>query len=327
MTTIASVRPGEVPRISKLVLGTMTFGDTVDEITAARLLDAALAAGVNTIDTANVYSDGRAEEMLGRLLKDSHDEVVLASKAGMPHPDCGDYSPLSPHGLRNSIEGSLRRLHVDTIDLFYLHQPDRAASLEATLSTVAELTSEGKIKAFGVSNFSAWQIADIMCAAAELGTPRPTVAQQLYNLVARRIEEEYLEFATNHGISTIVYNPLAGGLLAGGLSFDSRPSEGRFGNSRISEAYMERYWVRTLFNAVDRLKEIAARAGIAPAALALRWLAFRDGVRSVVLGSSTLGHLRENVAAVSEGPLPQAVVDACDAVGADLRGPMPAYNR
>jgi aryl-alcohol dehydrogenase-like predicted oxidoreductase len=327
MTTVGSAGEGAVLRVSKLVLGTMTFGDTVDETTAGEMIDAALESGIDTIDTANVYAAGVAEEMLGRLLKGRHDEVLLASKAGMPHPDCGPHAPLSPKGLRNSLEASLRRLDVESLDLFYLHQPDRATPLEATLSTVADLASEGKVKALGVSNFAAWQIGDLITTAARVGAPRPLAAQQLYNLVARRLEEEYLEFAASHQLYTIVYNPLAGGLLAGQLSFDSKPSQGRFGGSRISDAYTKRYWVKELFAAVDRLSGIAAEAGITPAALALRWLAFRDGVGSVVLGSSRLGHLREDIDAVSAGPLDVGVVEACDAVGADLRGPMPAYNR
>ncbi|MET3936587.1 aldo/keto reductase [Arthrobacter sp. OAP107] len=183
--------------ISRLVLGTMTFGDTADEATAGRMVEEALDAGITTIDTANAYVGGVTEEMLARLLKGRRDEVVLASKAGMPHADHGEHSPLSPQGLRNSVEGSLRRLGVDSIDLFYLHQPDRATPLQDTLRTVAELAAEGKIGALGVSNFAAWQIADVIHVAREVGAPTPVVAQQLYNLVARRVEEEYLEFAAH----------------------------------------------------------------------------------------------------------------------------------
>ena len=207
--------------ISRLVLGTMTFGDTADEATAGRMVEEALAAGITTIDTANAYVGGATEEMLARLLKDRREDIVLASKAGMPHADHGQHAPLSPQGLRRSVEGSLRRLGVDSIDLFYLHQPDRATPLRDTLATVAELAAEGKIGALGVSNFAAWQIADVIHTAREVGAPRPVVAQQLYNLVARRVEEEYLEFAATHGVHTMVYNPLGGGLLTGRHSFES----------------------------------------------------------------------------------------------------------
>jgi aryl-alcohol dehydrogenase-like predicted oxidoreductase len=313
--------------ISRLVLGTMTFGDTADEATAARMVEEALAAGITTIDTANAYVGGATEEMLARILKDRRHEVVLASKAGMPHPDHGDNSPLSAKGLRNSVEGSLRRLGVDSIDLFYLHQPDRAATLQETLGTVAELVAEGKIGALGVSNFAAWQIADVIHAAREAGAPRPVVAQQLYNLVARRLEEEYLEFARTHDVHTMVYNPLGGGLLTGRHSFGSKPSEGRFGDSKLAAMYTQRYWDKQLFDAVEALSGIAAGAGITLAELSLRWLAYRDGVGSMLLGGSKVEQLKSNIAAVAKGPLDPETAAACDAVGSGLRGPMPAYNR
>lgn len=314
-------------RISPLVLGTMTFGDTVDEATAARMLDTALDAGITTIDTANAYVGGATEEMLSRLLKGRRDGVILASKAGMPHADHGSNSPLSPEGLRASVEGSLRRLGVDSLDLFYLHQPDRATPLASTLSTVAELVSEGKIGALGVSNFAAWQIADVIHTAREVGAPVPVVAQQLYNLVARRLEEEYLEFAATHEVHTMVYNPLGGGLLTGKHSFDAKPTEGRYGDSKLAAMYTQRYWDRQLFDAIESLSGIAADLGVPLAELSFRWLSYRSGVGSVLLGGSKVEQLEANIAAVANGPLPSDVVEACDAVGTSLRGPMPAYNR
>jgi aryl-alcohol dehydrogenase-like predicted oxidoreductase len=313
--------------ISRLVLGTMTFGDTADEATAGRMVDEALAAGITTIDTANAYVGGATEEMLARLLKDRREDIVLASKAGMPHADHGQHAPLSPQGLRHSVEGSLRRLGVDSIDLFYLHQPDRVTPLRDTLATVAELVAEGKIGALGVSNFAAWQIADVIHVARDVGAPRPVVAQQLYNLVARRVEEEYLEFAATHDVHTMVYNPLGGGLLTGRHSIESKPSEGRFGDSQLAAMYTQRYWDKQLFEAVTGLAGIAAGAGISLVELSLRWLAYRDGVGSMLLGGSKVEQLRANIEAVAKGPLPADVTAACDAIGTGLRGPMPAYNR
>ncbi|RAX15952.1 aldo/keto reductase [Pseudarthrobacter sp. AG30] len=316
----------ELP-ISRLVLGTMTFGDTADEATAGRMVEEALAAGITTIDTANAYVGGTTEEMLARLLKGKRDAVILASKAGMPHADHGSNAPLSAAGLRASVEGSLRRLGVDSLDLFYLHQPDRATPLAETLSTVAALVAEGKIGALGVSNFAAWQIADVIHTAREVGAPQPVVAQQLYNLVARRLEEEYLEFAATHDVHTMVYNPLGGGLLTGKHSFEAKPTEGRFGDSKLAAMYTQRYWDKQLFDAIGELSRIATGAGLPLAELSLRWLAYRKGVGSMLLGGSKVEQLRANIAAVANGPLPADVVDACDAVGTSLRGPMPAYNR
>jgi aryl-alcohol dehydrogenase-like predicted oxidoreductase len=310
-----------------LVLGTMTFGDTVDFEGAAAMVDAALDAGITHIDTANGYAGGESERMLARLLGGRRDRVTLATKAGIPHPDAGDHSPLSATGLRASVEGSLSRLGTEHVDLFYLHQPDRAASLAETLGTVAELVAEGKIGALGVSNYAAWQIAEVNHTADAVSAPRPVAAQQLYNLLARRIEEEYVEFASVTGLTTVVYNPLGGGLLTGRHSFDADPSEGRFGSSRLAVMYRERYWNAAIFEAIQQLSVIADKAGIPLTELALRWLIAKPAAGPILLGGSKVEHLRSNIAAVAKGPLAADVVEACDGVGAALRGPMPSYNR
>ena len=318
--------PGAPVAMSRLVLGTMTFGDTVDAAGAVAMIDAALDAGITGLDTANGYAGGATETILGPLLATRRDRVVLATKAGMPHPDAGDHAPLSAAGLRASLEGSLRRLQVDRVDLFYLHQPDRATPVTETLTAVREAMDRGQIGALGVSNFAAWQIAELNAAADTVGCPRPVVAQQLYNLLARRVEEEYLEFARSAGLMTMVYNPLGGGLLTGKHSFTDSGS-GRFGDSRLAEMYKQRYWNPELFSAVARLAEIAEGAGIPLAELSLRWLLGSPDVGALLLGGSRVDQLRQNVAAAATGPLPSDVVAACDEVGAALRGPMPAYNR
>jgi aryl-alcohol dehydrogenase-like predicted oxidoreductase len=311
----------------RLVLGTMTFADTVDAGTAASMLDLALDAGVTMVDTANGYAGGATESMLADLLPGRRERIVLATKAGMPHPDAGDHAPLSAHGLRACLEGSLGRLRLDHVDLFYLHQPDRATPLTETLTTVAELVAEGKIAQLGVSNFAAWQIGEVNHVADQVGAPRPVVAQQLYNLVARRIEEEYFEFAATSRLQTMVYNPLGGGLLSGRHQFSERPTSGRFGDSRLANMYTERYWNAELFTAIEALTSIAKQAETTLPELALRWLIGQERVSSLLLGGSKIAHLQANLSAVAKGRLPADVIDACDAIGAALRGPMPAYNR
>lgn len=313
--------------LSSLVLGTMTFGDTVDAATAEAMLDAALAAGITHVDTANGYAGGESERMLADLLGGRRDRITLATKAGMPHPDAGAHAPLSADGLRASVDGSLARLARDHVELFYLHQPDRATPLVETLTTVAELMASGKIGAFGVSNFAAWQIAEINHLADGLGMARPVVAQQLYNLLARRIEEEYAEFADVTGLVTMVYNPLGGGLLTGRHSFESAPADGRFGDLRLAKMYKERYWNTAIFEAIEQLSTIAEKAGVPLTELALRWLVSKPAAGPMLLGGSRVEHLEANIAAVAKGPLEPDVVEACDDVGAALRGPMPNYNR
>ncbi|WP_346779633.1 aldo/keto reductase [Streptomyces sp. S3(2020)] len=313
--------------LSRLVLGTMTFGDTVDPKGAADMLAAALDAGVTGVDTANGYAGGESERILAELLPAHRDRIVLATKAGMPHPDHGDHAPLSAAGMRASLEGSLKRLGTDHVDLFYLHQPDWATPIAETLATVAEFVAEGKVRALGVSNFAAWQIAELVRVADELSAPRPVVAQQLHNLLARRIEEEYVEYAAVTGLRTMAYNPLGGGLLTGRHHFEQAPDSGRFGDSRLAQMYRERYWDQRLFDAVAELARIAAESGLPLTELALRWLLDRDSTDALLLGGSRTEHLRANIVAAQAGPLPADVTAACDAVGAALRGPMPAYNR
>lgn len=316
----------ELP-VSQLALGTMTFGDTATEEVARGMLSVALEAGITMVDTANGYAGGASEEILAKLLPGHRDEVILASKAGMPHPDAADNSPLSAEGLRRSVEGSLQRLATDRLDLFYLHQPDRKAPLSETLGAVGQLIREGKIHAWGVSNYAAWQISELNAAADTADVPRPVVAQQLYNLLATRIEDEYLEFAQHTGLLTMVYNPLGGGLLTGKHSFSESPAEGRFGNSRLAEMYKQRYWDPRLFEAVRKLATIADGAGLPLPELSFRWLLSKPGVGSILLGGSKIEQLQANIAAAGKGPLPADVVVACDAVAAETRGPMPNYNR
>ena len=313
--------------LTRPVLGTMTFGDTVDERVAADMVDAALAAGITHIDTANGYAGGESERILSRVLRGRRDEVALATKAGIPHPDSGDHSPLSPAGLRASLDGSLARLGTDRVDLFYLHQPDRAVPLRDTLATVAEFVAEGKVRALGVSNYAAWQIAEINHLADEVGAPRPIVAQQVYNLIARRIEDEYAEFAAVTGLVTMVYNPLGGGLLTGKHTFDADPAEGRFGDSRLAAMYKQRYWNAAVFDAIGDLATLAEKAGIPMTELALRWLVSKPAAGPILLGGSKVGHLQANIDAIAAGPLDADLVAECDDVGAAVRGAMPNYNR
>ena len=313
--------------LTRPVLGTMTFGDTVAVDVAGDMVEAALAAGLTHIDTANGYAGGESEKILAQVLSDRRDDVTLATKAGIPHPDAGSNAPLSAAGLRASVEGSLRRLGTDHVDLFYLHQPDRATPLRETLHTVAELVAERKVGTLGVSNYAAWQIAEINHLADEVGAPRPVVAQQVYNLLARRIEDEYAEFAAVTDLVTMVYNPLGGGLLTGRHSFDADPAEGRFGDSRLAAMYKERYWNTAVFDAIAQLAALADKAGIPMTELALRWLVSKPTAGPILLGGSKVSHLQSNIAAISAGALDDDLVTACDDIGTALHGAMPNYNR
>lgn len=313
--------------VQPVVLGTMTFGDTTEPAEAARIVDVALAAGVTWFDTANVYAGGRSEEILRDLLR-GHDDVVLATKCGMPAADVeGEQALLSPSAVRTAVEGSLRRLGRDHVELLYLHRPDRATPIEETLTAVAELVREGKVGGLGVSNYAAWQIGELVHTAEKVGAPRPLVSQQMYNMVARRLDEEYAEYAATTGLATIVYNPLAGGLLTGRYDVGTSPQSGRFATAANAATYRERYWDPRLFDAVRRLDAVAADAGLPLLELALRWALGRPVCTSVLLGASRADQLEANLRALSRGPLAPDLMQAVDDVGQDLRGPMPAYNR
>jgi len=319
--------PGLRRPLPQLVLGTMTFGDTADLDTATAMVDLAIESGITSIDTANGYAGGRSEEMLGEILRRRWDDVTIATKAGIFPGDAGGAPLLSRKGIRSSLEASLKRLGTDRVDLFYLHQPDRSVPLEETAEALAGVVRDGLAAAVGVSNYAAWQISDLEAACDAAGCPRAVVAQQLYNLVARRIEAEYAEYAATHSLATIVYNPLGGGLLTGRHAFDDAPGEGRFGSSALSQMYRDRYWNRPMFEAVEALSGIARDAGLSLPELSLRWLLSRETVSAVLLGGSKPAQLRSNISAAAAGALPQDVMEACDEVGRVLAGPMPAYNR
>jgi aryl-alcohol dehydrogenase-like predicted oxidoreductase len=325
--TAATPVPGLRKPLPRLVLGTMTFGDTADLDTAREMVRIALDAGVTSFDTANGYAGGRSEQMLGEILRGRWQDLSVATKVGIFAGDAGGQPLLSREGLRPSLEASLRRLGTDRVDLLYLHQPDRSVPVDETAAALAEVVDAGLVAALGVSNFAAWQISDVSTACESAGAPPPVVAQQLYNLVARRIEQEYAEYAATHGLATVVYNPLGGGLLTGRHHFEQEPVEGRFGSSALSQMYRDRYWSRALFDAVEALDGVARQAGLGLPELALRWLLSQDVVDAVLLGGSKPEQLRANLAAADRGALPADVLEACAEVGRALHGPMPAYNR
>jgi aryl-alcohol dehydrogenase-like predicted oxidoreductase len=317
---------GVATPLTRIVLGTMSMGDTADAAASEAMFEAAIDAGITGIDCANGYGRGTTESLIAPFVRRHREAIVLSTKAGMPHPDAGDDAPLSRAGLTASVEGSLRRLGVESIDLFYLHQPDRSTPVAETMETIAGLRAAGKIKALGVSNFSAWQTLEVIHAAEELGTIAPVVSQNVYNLLARRVEDEWVEFADTHGLLTMCYNPLAGGLLAQAPHGASTPS--RFSAaSSLAEMYKERYWTPELLAAVAELATVAADAGLSMPELALRWLVSQPGAGAVLVGGGRTEHLAGNLESLLKGPLPQDVLAACRELSDPLKGVMPAYNR
>jgi aryl-alcohol dehydrogenase-like predicted oxidoreductase len=311
--------------VSKLCMGTMTFGAQVDEQEAQRMVDGCLDAGINFFDTANVYQQGLSEEIVGKCLGERRSRVVLASKVRGMMGDPPRYSGLSRKAIRAAIEESLRRLQTDYLDIYYLHQPDYDTPVEETLEAMNELHQEGKIRFAGTSNYSAWQICELLWICNSKGFAAPWISQPMYNMLARGIEQEYLPFTTRFGVSCVCYNPLAGGMLTGKQDLSRGPLPGtRFDGN---ENYQRRYWHAEYFRAVEALKGLAARCGKNLPQLALSWIVHQPAVGSVILGASSLQQLQQNLAA-AEGPaLEPEVLAECDRVWQALRGPTPVYNR
>ena len=312
--------------LSKVCLGTMTFGSQVTEAEAARMVDFALDRGVNFIDTANVYNAGLSEEITGRILGARRSQIALATKVrGNMGAGEDAYGGLSREAIFRAVDDSLKRLGTDYIDIYYLHQPDRSVDIYETIRAMNELVASGKVRWIGTSNYAAWQMAEMAEISENLEFQAPKVAQPMYNALARGIEQEYLACTQRYNVTNVCYNPLAGGLLSGKHSLERGPLPGgRFdGNQR----YLKRFWHQEYFRAVEALERVANGLGIALAAMALRWLCHREGADCVILGASKFAHLEQNIEASQAGPLPDDALTACDEIWGSLRGPTPEYNR
>ncbi len=294
--------------------------------TAYRIMDCCLDAGINFIDTANVYNGGAAETIAGKTLKGRRDRVILASKVHGKMGEGPDQSGLSRAAIHKAIDASLTRLGTDYLDLYYLHhQPDYETPIEETLDAMDELVRAGKVRFPAISNYAAWQITEILCICEKRGYKPYFVSQPMYNLLARGIEDEYLPFCRRFGVAVVPYNPLAGGLLTGKHSWGGEPTPGtRFSRNPM---YQGRYWLQDDFAAVEELRALASASAKTLVELALQWLLTQPDVDSIILGASRLEQLQENLKA-AEGPrLDKAVLERCDAVWKRLRGVTPKYNR
>ena len=310
--------------VSRACFGTMTFGSQVDEGSAMRMVERAIAAGINFFDTANVYNQGASETILGKALRGRRDRIVLASKVrGKMGEEPGE-SGLSRAAVRKAIDDSLRRLGTDYLDIYYLHQPDYEVCIEETLSAMDELVREGKVRYPASSNYAAWQVTQMLAIAARKNYKPATITQPIYNLLARGVEQEYVPMCKEFGVSMVVYNPLAGGLLTGKQKREAPLPGTRFDNNQM---YLSRYWYDAYFDAIHELAIVARNAGRSLVSLALNWLLHHTATDCVILGASRIEQLEENLKAMEEGALAGETVAACDGIWAKLRGVTPQYNR
>ena len=310
--------------VSRACLGTMTFGAPADENECRDILDYAIDHGINFIDTANIYSKGAAEEILGKTFDGRRHWLILASKAfgsmGGGPPDGG----LSSEAMNRALEDSLRRLQTDYLDIYYLHQPDYAVPLEETLATLERMIDQGKIRFAACSNYASWQVCQ-MHMIAHGKTYKPIrIAQQMYNLLARGVEQEFLPMAARFDISVLAYNPLAGGLLTGKHEISGPAKKSRFVDNQV---YRDRYWHPQYLEAVCQLQKLAVKCDRSLISLALNWLLYHSGVAGLLLGASRREQLAMNLHALEDGALDLEIVRACDLISDSLKGCAPQYNR
>ena len=311
-------------KVSRLCFGAMTFGGQTDEQTSVRMVERSLDAGINFFDTANVYTGGTSESILGRALKGRRHRVILATKVSNKTGDAPDQTGLSRAAIRRAIDESLKRLETDYLDLYYMHIPDYATPLEESLAAFDELVKEGKVRHVALSNYAAWQVVEMHWISAQHDYAPPVVSQPMYNLLARGIETEFLPMSKALGVANVVFNPLAGGLLTGKHNASAPLHGSRFDREKM---YIDRYWNNDNFSAVEAVRDIAQTSGRSMISLALCWLLHHTAVECVILGASKLEQLDQNLAAAGEGPLDAETLNALDKVWARLKGVAPRYIR
>src|ERR1700678_1148771 len=286
--------------VSELALGTMQFGGrmnmgNLDQEETTRMVKLALDRGINFIDTADVYSLGESETLVGNALRGVRQEIVLATKVRLPMSDNFNRSGATRVNIMREVEGSLRRLQTDYIDLYQVHGWDSNTPLEETLRTLDDVVRQGKVRYIGLSNFMSWQAATALIQQERLGLEKYVTAQMYYSLVGRGLEYEFQSFAEYHHIGILVWSPLAGGFLSGKYSRTNPAPAG----TRYAEAgQFVPFDKENGYKIVDVLKEVAKRHDASAARVALAWVLGRPAVSSVIVAARKLEQLEDNIGAV-----------------------------
>ncbi|KAJ8359353.1 hypothetical protein SKAU_G00158780 [Synaphobranchus kaupii] len=306
---------GTPSKIPVTLLGTMAFGGRADADKSTAMIRAFLERGHNELDTALMYTDGRSETIIGAMGLPK--TVRIATKANP-----WDGNTLKPESVRSQLDTSLHRLQTQCVDIFYLHAPDHNNPIQETLQGCNELHKEGKYKELGLSNYASWEVAEIYCICKHNGWVLPTVYQGMYNATTRQVETELLPCLRYYGIRFYGYNPLAGGLLTGKYQYqdqDSVQPEGRFFGNNWANAYRNRYWKKSQFQAIELVdKALEAAYGAQKPSMtsaALRWMYHHSKLQGelgdgVIVGMSSMEQLEQNLSATQEGPLDPTVVQA-----------------
>jgi aryl-alcohol dehydrogenase-like predicted oxidoreductase len=313
-------------QVSRMCLGTMTFGLQIDEPTSRAVLDKAADLGVNFLDTADVYplggdltTAGRTEEIVGRWLQGKRSDYVVATKCfgpmGRNRWDMGN----SRRHIMDAIDASLRRLQTDFVDLYQLHFDDTGVPLDETLGALDDLVRSGKVRYIGCSNFLAYRLARAIGRSEVNGLARFISVQPRYNLLFREFERELFPLCIEEGVAVIPYNPIAGGMLSGKHDRTKPPDEGtRFALGNAAQTYQDRYWHENVFDTVDELAKIADDAGIPLPTLAVAWTLRHPAITAPIVGASRPEQLEATIAAV-DTQLDQDLVDRLNTVTAAYR--------
>jgi aryl-alcohol dehydrogenase-like predicted oxidoreductase len=311
--------------VSRLILGTGTFGKQTDEHEAHRMLDAANEAGINFIDTADIYPPGAevggAEGIVGRWLSKKRGELILGTKGGgRMGPAAWDAGNSRKH-LLDAIDASLQRLKTDYVDLYQLHTDDPGTPIDEVVAAMDTIVRSGRARYIGVSNFLAYRLATALGRQDALRLTRFVSAQPRYNLLFRQAERELFPLAEEQGIAIIPYNPLAGGLLTGKYSHGDTPETGRFSAELggFGQTYHARYWHEREFETVARVQAIARELGTPSTTLSVAWLLANPAVTSVILGASRVEQLTDTIAA-ADYKLDDALIAELDHVSIRFRG-------
>jgi aryl-alcohol dehydrogenase-like predicted oxidoreductase len=295
-------------QVSCLCMGTMTFGREADEAVSKAIFNRCREAGINFFDCANVYNDGRAEIILGGLISDCRNELVVTSKFGAPTGAEFNAAGGSRRHLISCLEASLKRLKTDYIDIYFLHRFDEHTPLEETLRALDDAVAQGKVRYTGVSNFAAWQIAKALGISTCNGWVPVHCIQPMYNLVKRQAEVEILPLALSENLGVISYNPLGGGILTGKYGKDSRPGTGRLTDD---DMYQKRYGQRWMFDAALRFNEFARKNGYHPVSLALAWVAHHPAVTAPIIGARNVDQLKDSLRSADIHLSPNLYAEIC----------------
>lgn len=306
--------------VSTLTMGTMTFGGSgnfsaigaTDVEGGRRQIDMCLDAGVNLIDTANMYSRGVSEEIVGKAVAGRRDDVLISTKVRFPMGDGPNEEGLSRHHILNQVEASLRRLGTDHIDIYHVHEWDGLTPMEETLRTLDTLVTSGKVRYLGISNYAGWQLMKMLAISDAHGWERFVSNQIYYTLESRDAELELVPLSIDQGLGIMVWSPLAGGLLSGKYRRDQQASEGRHVGEWSEPPVRDE---EKLYDTIELIVEIADGHGVSPAQISLAYLLAKPGVTTVVIGARKDEQLADNLAA-ADVALSTEEIDRLDEVSA-----------